>query len=246
MGLHGVIAAVLDVVLPAQCVTCTAPVAIAGQFCAACFNQTVFVTDPCCSRCGVGFAAAGLGGVDLICTECRDTPPPWTAARAALRYDDQAGRVILPLKYGDRLENARALAPHLARVGAALLAAADWVVPVPLHRRRLLARRYNQSAALAQAVTRLVPRPLLLDALIRTRATSSLGTLPPPIRRAELAGAFAVRPSRRDALSDSRVLLIDDVLTTGATAAACTEALLAAGVTRVDVLAAARAVPHDP
>jgi len=246
MGWRGAIATVLDMVLPAQCVTCPAPVAMAGQFCAACFNQTAFVTDPCCSRCGVGFSAAGLGGIDLVCAECRETPPPWTAARVALRYDDQAGRIILPLKYGDRLENARALAPHLARVGAALLAAADWVVPVPLHRRRLLSRRYNQSAILAQAVTRLIPRPLMLDAIIRTRATASLGTLPPPMRQAELAGAFVVRSGRHDALRDSRVLLIDDVLTTGATAAACTVALLAAGVTRVDVLAAARAVPRDP
>ena len=246
MAWQGALVAVLDVLLPAQCVTCPAPVAVAGQFCAPCFNRTAFVTDPCCARCGVGFAATGLGGPELICDECRQVPPPWTAARAALRYDDQAGRIILPLKYGDRLENARALAPHLARVGAALLAAADWVVPVPLHRRRLLTRRYNQSAILAQAVTRLVPRPLLLDALIRTRSTASLGGLPPPMRRAELAGAFTVRPGRRDALRDSRVLLIDDVLTTGSTAAGCTAALLAAGVTRVDVLAAARAVPRDP
>ena len=245
MGWQATITAVLDVILPAQCITCPSPVAAAGQFCAACFNQTAFVSDPCCDRCGVGFAAAGLGGPGLVCTECRETPPPWASARAALRYDDQAGRIILPLKYGDRIENARALAPHLARAGAALLAAADWVVPVPLHRRRLLARRYNQSAALAQAVTRLVPRPLMLDGLIRTRATAPLGTLPPPMRQAELAGAIAVRPIRRAALRDSRVLLIDDVLTTGATAAACTNALLGAGVARVDVLAAARAMPHD-
>ncbi len=245
MRWQSAVAAVLDVLLPAACVTCASPVAAAGQFCVACFNQTAFVTDPCCGRCGVGFAAAGLGGADLTCEPCRQDPPPWATARAALRYDDQAGRVILPLKHADRMENARALAPHMARAGAALLAAADWVVPVPLHRGRLLARRYNQSAVLARAVVRLMPRPLLLDALIRTRATTSLRSLPPPMRRAALADAFSIRPSRADALRDSRVLLIDDVLTTGATAGACTQALLAGGVQRVDVLAAARAPPRE-
>lgn len=234
-------AAVLDVLLPAACVTCAAPVAAAGQFCTACFNRTAFVTDPCCIRCGTGFASAALGGPDLTCTGCRENPPPWSEGRAALRYDDQTARLILPLKYADRLENARALAPHLARAGARLLAAADWIVPVPLHRRRLLSRRSNQSALLAQAIVRLVPRPLLLDGLVRTRNTAPLRTMPAALRSTILADAIAVRPSRRAALQDSRVLLIDDVLTSGATAAACTRALLAAGVARVDVLAAARA-----
>lgn len=233
--------AVLDVLLPAQCVTCTTPVAAAGQFCVTCFTRTAFLTDPCCTRCGVGFPAAALGGLDLVCEPCRQSPPPWTEGRAALLYDDQARRLIMPLKYADRLENARALAPHLARVGARLLAAADWVVPVPLHRHRLLSRRYNQAALLAQAVTRLVPRPLLLDAVVRTRATPPLGPMTPTRRQAVLAGAFMTRPARVEALRDSRVLLIDDILTTGSTAAACTAALLAAGVARVDVLVAARA-----
>ncbi len=241
MRWQSAMAAVLDVLLPAACVTCASPVAAAGQFCTACFNRTAFVTDPCCTRCGMGFAAAALGGTDLTCEPCRQDPPPWTEGRAALRYDDQAGRLILPLKYADRLENARALAPHMARAGARLLAAADWIVPVPLHRGRLLGRRYNQSAVLAQAVGRLVSRPLLLDGLVRTRATASLRSVPPMLRQATVAGAFAVRPARLAALRDSRVLLIDDVLTTGATAAACTRALLAAGVLRVDLLIAARA-----
>lgn len=241
MQWRGAIGAVLDVLLPAACVTCSAPVASPGQFCVACFTATIFVTEPCCIHCGRGFAAEALGGLDRSCEPCRKTPPPWTEARAPLAYNDQARRLILPLKYSDRLENARALAPHLVRVGARLLAASDWVVPVPLHRRRLLSRRYNQSALLAQAVVRLLPRPLMLDALVRIRATPQLGTLPPAMRQAVLAGAFVARPSRVAALQDSRVLLVDDVLTTGATAAACSLALLAAGVARVDVLAVARA-----
>jgi len=229
----------LDVLLPPQCLTCDAPVGAPGQFCAACFRRTAFVTDPCCACCGRPFGAQAQGGVSGLCSECRAHPPAWTAARAALRYDDQARRILLPFKHGDRIEIARALAPHMARAGAALLSAADWLVPVPLHRGRLLSRRYNQSALLAQALARISGRHALLDGLRRTRATASLVQKSGPQRKTEVAGAFAVRPSRLAQLVDARVLLIDDVMTSGATANACARALLAAGVARVDVLVAA-------
>ena len=243
-GLRWAAGLALDLVLPPQCVTCDQPVDAPGRFCAACFGRTVFISDPCCTVCGAPFGAAGQGGLTATCDACREHPPAWGAARAALRYDDQARRILLPFKHGDRIETARALAPLMARAGATLLQAADWLVPVPLHRRRLIARRYNQSALLAQALSRLSGRPALLDGLRRVRATQPLGSLSGARRTAELAGAIAVRPSRRAALADSRVLLIDDVMTSGATADACARALLAAGVARVDVLAAAR-VP-DP
>jgi len=148
----------------------------------------------------------------------------------------------MPFKYGDRIEVARALAPHMARAGADLLRAADLLVPVPLHRRRLLSRRYNQAALLAQALARLTGRPAVLDGLRRVRATASLGHKSGAQRRAEVAGAFQVRASRVAILTDARVLLVDDVLTSGATADACARALLDAGAARVDVLAAARGV----
>lgn len=156
-----------------------------------------------------------------------------------MRYDDQTRRILLPFKYGDRIEIARALAPHMARTGAALLAAADWLVPVPLHRGRLLSRRYNQSALLAQALSRISGRHAVLDGLRRTRATAFLARKSGQERKTEIAGAFAVRQSRQEQLADARVLLIDDVMTSGATADACARALLAAGVARVDVLVAA-------
>ena len=243
-GLRRVGRAGLDVLLPPQCLTCDTPVDVPGQLCPACFRKTAFLTEPCCTKCGVGFGTAGQGGQQGLCANCRERPPPWGAARAALRYDEQTKRMVLPLKYADRVENARALAPHMLRAGAALVQAADWLVPVPLHRRRLLTRRYNQAALLAQAVSRLSGRPTVLDGLCRVRRTESLGTRSRHQRAAELAGAFAVRVSRLGKLVDSRVLLIDDVLTSGATAEACTRVLLAAGVARVDVLAAARAA--DP
>ena len=199
-----------------------------------------------CAICGVPFEAAGQGGIGGTCPGCRAHPPPWGAARAALRYDDQARRILMPFKYGDRIETARALAPMMVRAGAALLQAADLLVPVPLHRWRLLSRRYNQSALLAQALARLSGRPAVLDALRRVKATASLslGAKSGVERRAELAGAIQARASRAGVLAGARVLLIDDVITSGATASACVEALLGAGATRVDVLAAARA--SDP
>ena len=227
----------LDLLLPPQCLTCDLPVDAPGQFCPACFGQTTFITAPCCATCGAPFEE---GPPSRICADCARDPPPWRAARAALRYDAQSKRVLLPFKYGDRVETARALAPMMARAGAALLREADILVPVPLHRRRLLSRRYNQAALLARALSRLSGRPALLDALCRVRATRKLADMSPARRTAELEGAVAVRASRVEAVRDAHVLLIDDVLTSGATARVCTGALLGAGAARVDVLAAAR------
>jgi ComF family protein len=230
----------LDLLLPPHCLTCDQPVDGPGRFCPSCFAKTQFITAPCCARCGVPFEAPGHGGAEGECPECRSDPPPWSQARAALRYDDQARRILLPFKYGDRIETARALAPMMARAGAGLLREADWLVPVPLHRRRMISRRYNQAALLARALARLSVRPAMLDALRRTRSTRPLAEMSPAQRAAEMEGAIAVRASRRPALEDSRVLLIDDILTSGSTARACVRALLGAGVARVDVLAAAR------
>jgi predicted amidophosphoribosyltransferase len=234
----------LDLLLPPQCVTCDATVDAPGRFCAACFAATGFVTEPCCRRCGVPFELAADGGPDLTCGHCRAAPPLFGRARGALRYDAQARRLVLPLKHGDRVEHAAALAPLMLRAGGALVREADLLVPVPLHRRRLIARRYNQAVLLARAVGRLAGRPVLPDALQRVRATAPLGSLSAAARAREVGGAFAVRPGREAALARRRVLLVDDVMTSGATASACALALIAAGVAAVDVLVAAR-VP-DP
>ena len=235
----------LDVALPPRCLTCDADVGAPGQMCATCFGATTFVTEPCCIRCGTPFRHVGQGGHAMACGPCVEHPPPWRQARAALRYDAQARRVILPLKHGDRVELATALAAHMARAGAALLREADVIVPVPLHRRRLRSRRYNQSALLARALGRLAERPVIVDALQRTRATESLGGRTRRERATIVAGVFAVRPGREAALAGRRVLLVDDVLTTGATAGACTDVLTAAGAVQVDLLVGARAMFDD-
>jgi ComF family protein len=232
----------LDLLLPAECPSCDEPVEAPGQLCPACFRRTSFVTEPCCDKCGLPFAHAGQGGEGRVCRRCQAYPPPWGRARAALSYDEQTRRLVLPFKYADRTDLASVLAPMMARAGAALLREADLLVPVPLHRRRLLARGYNQAALLASALARASGLAVALDALRRVRATVPLGGLEARSRTVE--GAFAVHPRRAALLVERRVLLIDDVLTSGATCSACVEVLLEAGAAGVDVLVAAR-VP-DP
>ncbi len=236
--------AVVDLLLPPHCPTCDAAVDAAHGLCPECFARTGFVTEPCCITCGVPFASAEQAGPDRLCDPCKTEAPPFRRARAALRYDGQAKRLILPFKHADRIELAATLAPMMMRAGALLVREADLLVPVPLHRRRLRTRRYNQAAVLARALGRLSGRPVLPDGLARVRPTAPLGTMTASARRAEMDDAVVVRRSRRDRIAGRRVLLVDDVLTSGATAAACARALLHGGADSVDVLAAAR-VP-DP
>jgi ComF family protein len=236
--------AALDLLLPPVCVTCDAAVDRHGQLCADCFRATSFVTAPFCARCGVPFPASASAGPGGLCAVCERTPPPYRRARAALRYDAQARRMLLPLKHADRTELARVLAPMMLRAGATLLREADVLVPVPLHPARLRRRRYNQAALLAARLARLAGLPAVRDALVRRRDTPSLGQRPATERLALVADAFMVRPGREATVVDRRVLLIDDVMTSGATVGACALALRDAGAARVDVLCAAR-VP-DP
>lgn len=230
----------LDLLLPPHCAACDERVATAGQLCAACFTATSFIGEPCCQRCGVAFEVAELGP---ICQACEANPPLYRQARGALAYDKQGRRLILPFKHADRPELARVLAPHMARAGADLLRRADVLVPVPLHRRRLFQRRYNQAVLLAAELSRLSGVPVVRDALLRTKATASLGDRSAAEREQEVADAFAVRHGRQECMTGRNILLIDDVMTSGATANACTALLLRSSAKAVDVLVAARVPP---
>ncbi len=240
------VAAAIDLVLPAHCPACDEIVESDGAFCADCFRRAPFLLDPCCETCATPFASDGMAGPTSHCDACTGHPPAWDRARAAFTYDAFSRRLILPLKYADRTENAAVLGAHMARAGASLLAAADLVVPVPLHRARLRARRYNQSVLLARAILRRTsPVPVLIpDGLVRLRATAPLALRSAGQRRQELAGAIGVRPSAVGRFAGARIVLVDDVLTTGSTATECARVLKEAGAADVSLLVAARTAPR--
>ncbi len=215
---------------------------VQGTLCPACFGGLSFITAPMCRRCGVPFAQAGEAGPGGCCARCVAAPPAFGVARAALRYDEGAKRLILPLKHGGRVELALPLARQMARAGAALLAEADVLVPVPPHRLRLLARRYDQAALLARHLAGLAGLPWLPRGLRRLRRTAPLADRGAAERARVVAGAFVLGPGAP--VAGRRVVLVDDVVTSGATAEACARVLLAGGAASVAVLAAAR-VP-DP
>ncbi|WP_298284404.1 ComF family protein [Acidocella sp.] len=222
----------LDTVLPPSCLACDAPVEREGQFCLNCFRAACFITAPVCAVCGVPMAGGGC------CPACEAKPRAFASARAALSYDDTARKLLLPLKYADHTEAVRGLAELMRRPGREMIADCTLIVPVPLHVSRLRGRRFNQAALLAVALARAAARPVDVEGLERVRATAPLEGLGLLARAAELSGAIAPRAGAR--LAAQRVLLVDDVMTSGATADECARALLAGGAARVDVLTVAR------
>ncbi|MEO5338699.1 MAG: ComF family protein, partial [Magnetospirillum sp. WYHS-4] len=167
-------------------------------------------------------------------------------ARAAVAYGETSRKLLLAFKHGDRTDSAPALGQWLQRAGGDLLPQVDLIAPVPLHWTRLFLRRYNQAALLARELGRLSGLPVVPDLLVRKRRTASQGHLNPRQRKENLQGAFAVHPRRRAGLAGKRVLLVDDVLTTGATVAACARTLAKAGAASVDVLTLARVLRPLP
>jgi ComF family protein len=233
----------LDAVLPPRCFSCGTAVDRNGALCAPCWGRIDFIGPPQCGCCGLPFdLPAEEGEAPRLCGACIRSPPRFARARSVFVYEEASRSLVLGFKHGDRTEAVAAFGQWLARAGAELLPEADLLVPVPLHRWRLFARRYNQAALLAQAVGRLSGVPVRSDLLVRRRPTPSQGHLSRAGRLRNVAGAFAVRAGRRAALAGRRVLLVDDVLTTGATVTACVDALLRAGAARVDVLTLARVV----
>ena len=231
----------LDFVFPPLCAACRAPVTEAHNLCSRCWGRIAFVSDPVCAVCGFPFEFDP--GPDTRCAACEQQLPSFERARSLMRYDEASRDPILALKRADRLDLVPAFARWMFTVGRELVQDADLIVPVPLHRRRLWQRRFNQSAAIATALGRLSGKPVLCLALIRTRATPSQGDMPSAAaRRRNVRGAFRIEPARRAGMRGKTILLIDDVFTTGATIEACTRALRRAGAARVLVLTLARVV----
>jgi ComF family protein len=236
--------AALDAILPPQCLACAAAIDEPRKLCAACWSKITWLAAPLCQHCGVPFEFDPQSGAadTLLCGACLRDPPAFARARAVFRYDDAGRGLILGFKHGDRLHAAPAYGQWLARAGAELLQEADLVVPVPLHWTRLAWRRYNQSALLANAVARTARRHSVPDLLVRTRRTPQQGDMGRAARQRNVRRAFRVAPRHTALLPGKRIVLVDDVLTTGATAEECVRALLEAGAASVDLLTLARVV----
>jgi ComF family protein len=228
---------VLDIALPTLCVACRDPVEGEGV-CADCWAKMSFIAPPFCPRLGIPFVYDP--GPDMLSMEAIATA--YARARAAVRYDDVARTLVHALKYQDRTDLAPAMGRWMARAGRELLEDADVLVPVPLHWRRGWSRRYNQSGALARAIERESGVAVAAEALRRIRPTEQQIGLSRPQRASNVQGAFKVAPDRQHLIIGRRIVLIDDVLTSGATVDACARALLRAKAAAVDVLVFARVV----
>ena len=230
----------VDFLLPPYCMICAERVEAGGTLCARCWGRVDFVTQPLCPRTGRPFGHDPGPGVESV--EALGGRLAYDRARVVARYEDAVRDIVHTLKYRDRLDLARPLGRLMARAGAELLADADCLVPVPLYRLRLWRRRYNQSALLARWAGRAASVPVRSDLLVRTRATRPQVGLTASQRQRNVSGAFAVPERLAGAVAGRRIVLVDDVITTGATIDACARCLRRAGAASVDVLAFARVI----
>jgi len=229
----------VDLALPPLCPACREPV-IGQALCADCWSKLNFITRPYCERLGTPFAYDP--GPGILSMQAISEPSAYGRARAAVRYDDVARTLVHAFKYGDRLDLAPTLGRWMARAGHELLDDADAIVPVPLHWRRLWARRFNQSAMLAETIARECGRPVAYDALKRVKATVQQVGLTWAQRVENVQGAFRVPAAGKAAIAGRKLDLVDDMLTIGAAAEGCARALLRAGAASVDVLSFAQVV----
>ncbi len=234
---------VLDAIWPPSCPSCHASVQENGFLCAQCWQRTPFIERPFCERSGIPFPQDL--GEGLLSPDVMAEPPVWSRARAVVRYDEgPARRLVHRLKYADRLETAGPMGQWMARAGAELLHDADLLVPTPLHRRRLFSRRFNQAAALASAISRASGVPFDPLVLARVKATPPQVGLSRAQRADNVQGAFRTLEEARPRIVGRKLVLVDDVLTSGATSNAAARVLLRAGAARVDLLVFARVVTN--
>jgi len=235
MGLQ----AALHLIYPPQCLTCDARVTTDFGLCGACWRETPFISGLVCDHCGVPLPGEDTGKPEH-CDDCLTIARPWSQGRAAMLYKDNARRIVLALKHGDRLDLARPASNWLHRAAGPMIKPGMIVAPIPLHWLRLIKRRYNQAALLSAAVAKLADLEHCPDLLIRRRHTGSQEGRSRDGRFANMADALALHPRRANRVEGRHVLLIDDVMTSGATFAAAAEACIAGGATAISVLALAR------
>lgn len=228
---------VADLVVPPVCLSCQAPLAVHDALCAACWRQISFIRHPLCDRLGLPLPY-DTGG-RMVSGAAVANPPDWERARAVAGFDRIMRELIHKLKYADRHDARRLFGRWLAAAGQELLVDADMLVPVPLHVVRLWQRRFNQSALLCAELTRITGVPTDPFVLTRVKATPSQVGLSEAERRSNMSGAFALHRGAESRVADRRIVIVDDVLTTGATLGACARVLRRSGAARIDVLSLA-------
>lgn len=237
---RGALRLLANAVFPPRCPSCHGYVEAEGNFCATCFAVLKMIEAPLCACCGIPFAVPTA--VDTLCPSCLDVQPEFETARAALVYDATSAPLVTALKFQDQWANLERYIALMQRSGAALLEGGDMLVPVPLHWRRLVSRKFNQSAVLAYGLARKTNIPCRPEMLQRVIYTKPQMRLKREERLKNVKRAFAVPDAAQEMLRNKTVVLVDDVVTTGATANACAKALKKAGAKEVRVIALARTV----
>ncbi|MEO1160091.1 MAG: ComF family protein [Pseudomonadota bacterium] len=225
---------VLDMVLPVTCSVCERPVSGAGGLCEACWARLEMISEPVCDAYGAPFVFEEGDGA--VSARAIASPPVWNRARGAVLFNDCSQQLVHALKYRDRHEVVRSMARMMVHAGRDVILDADIIAPVPLHRWRLWSRRYNQAALLAGEIGAMAGVDTTADLIKRQRNTRSQVGLGEGQRSRNVKGAFSVPGARVPDVLGQRVLLVDDVLTSGATANECARVLKRAGAVHVDVL----------
>jgi predicted amidophosphoribosyltransferase len=231
----------LAILYPPQCASCGVPIADEHGLCGKCWAETPFITGHICDKCGAPLPGDGDGATDL-CDECMTTARPWSRGRAAMIYTGNARRMVLQIKLSDRLDLVPPAAGWMIRAGRELFAPDMLVVPIPAHWTRIFSRRYNQASELARALGKQAMLEVAPTALVRPNRTQKQEGMGRDGRFANMQGAIGRHPKRGSVLKGRRVVLVDDVMTSGATFAAAAEACLSAGAKDVVTLALARTV----
>lgn len=230
----------VDAILPPRCIVSGQMVERQGMLSPDIWAKLDFIVEPFCAHCGFPFDFEVEK--EALCASCLADSPPYTSARSALKYAEVSREIILGFKHADKTHAVLAFVPWLKRAGMEMLKDADILVPVPLHFWRLLSRRYNQAGLMAYALSKETGAVVIPDLLIRTRATPSQGHLNARQRLRNVKRAFALKKSYASVVKDKKIVLIDDVYTTGATVKECAKVLLKAGAKEVHILTLARVV----
>lgn len=236
-------ARLIDVILPPQMLLGGGLSEGQGGLDGELWSQIRFLDEPCCKACGYPFDFDT--GSETLCGNCSARRPVYDCARAAFVYDENSRKLVLSFKHGGRTEGLKVFAAHMRRVGRKFWEEADVIIPVPLHRSRLIKRRYNQAGLLARALSKQTGNKFDPDILFRTRATPSQGQQTAKGRFRNVRGAFHVPEPARAKINGASVVLVDDVMTTGATLEACTRTLKKAGAAYINVVTLARTVKEQ-